>query len=82
MCISVRDEGCGIEPGILHRIFDPFFTTRDVGKGMGLGLTVVRDIATAHGGRIEVESSAGVGSTFTVCLPQAGVTLQTAKATT
>jgi signal transduction histidine kinase len=67
--IAVSDDGSGIRDDILSRIFDPFFTTHDVGKGMGLGLTVSRDIVTAHGGRIEVETAAGAGSTFTVCLP-------------
>lgn len=70
--IRVRDDGRGIAPETLTRIFDPFFTTHDVGKGMGLGLTVSRDIASAHGGRIEVESVPGAGSTFLVCLPLAG----------
>lgn len=67
--IAVSDNGCGIGSDVLSRIFDPFFTTRDVGKGMGLGLTVSRDIVAAHNGRIEVETSAGAGSTFTVCIP-------------
>jgi signal transduction histidine kinase len=67
--ISVADNGCGIRPEILNRIFDPFFTTHDVGKGMGLGLTVSRDIVAAHQGRIDVESAPGRGSIFTVCLP-------------
>lgn len=67
--VSVTDTGCGIAPAIVNRIFDPFFTTRDVGKGMGLGLTVSRDVITAHGGRIEVETAVDSGSTFTVCLP-------------
>ena len=67
--VSVSDNGRGITPDILGRIFDPFFTTHDVGKGMGLGLTVSRDIVNAHGGRIEVDSAAGCGSTFTICLP-------------
>jgi two-component system, NtrC family, sensor kinase len=76
--IAVSDNGCGIAPEVLSRIFDPFFTTRDVGKGTGLGLTVSRDIVAAHGGRIEVESAVGNGSTFTVCLPLAdGVRLGT-----
>jgi two-component system, NtrC family, sensor kinase len=69
--IAVSDDGCGIAPEILSRIFDPFFTTREVGKGMGLGLTVSHDIASAHGGRIEVESSLGIGSTVIVSLPLA-----------
>lgn len=67
--IAVSDNGRGIGEDILNRIFDPFFTTQEVGKGMGLGLTVSRDIVNAHGGRIEVVTRPGVGSTFSVCLP-------------
>lgn len=67
--ITISDNGCGISPEHLPRIFDPFFTTRDVGRGMGLGLPVSRDIAQAHGGRIEVESEVEKGSIFTVFLP-------------
>jgi len=67
--VAISDTGCGIDPHLLGRIFDPFFTTRDVGKGMGLGLTVSRDIVTAHGGRIEVASTPGRGSVFSVWLP-------------
>lgn len=67
--VSVEDHGCGMSAETLARAFDPFFTTRDVGKGMGLGLTVSRDIVGAHGGRIEARSAPGKGSTFTVCLP-------------
>lgn len=70
--IVVTDTGSGIDAAILNRIFDPFFTTREVGKGMGLGLTVSRDIVIAHGGRIEVDSSPGVGSSFSIFLPTAG----------
>lgn len=67
--IEFADNGHGIAQDVLERIFDPFFTTRDVGKGTGLGLTVSRDIVAAHGGRIEVRSEPGVGSTFIVVLP-------------
>lgn len=67
--IAVQDNGCGIEAGALARIFDPFFTMQDVGKGTGLGLTVSQEIVASYGGRIEVQSQVGVGSTFTVCLP-------------
>lgn len=69
VCVAVSDNGCGIEADIHSRIFDPFFTTQDVGKGMGLGLTLSHDILKAHNGRIEVETVPGAGSTFTVCLP-------------
>jgi len=67
--IRFSDTGCGIPPEVLPRIFDPFFTTQDVGSGSGLGLTVSRDIITAHGGNIEVESEVGTGTTFTIYLP-------------
>lgn len=69
--VAVRDNGCGMAAETVGRIFDPFFTTRDVGKGMGLGLTVSRDILNAHGGRIEVDTSLGAGTTFTIYLPVA-----------
>lgn len=67
--IAVSDNGCGIMQEVLPRIFDPFFTTRDVGQGMGLGLTVARDIVSVYGGRINVDTVAGKGSTFTLYLP-------------
>lgn len=67
--VAVRDNGRGIPADVLPRIFDPFFTTKGVGGGTGLGLTVCNDIVRAHGGRIEVDSVPGEGSTFTVCLP-------------
>ncbi len=67
--LRIADNGCGIPPENLPKIFDPFFTTRPVGKGTGLGLAVSRDIVHAHGGRIEVESEPGVGTTFTIYLP-------------
>jgi len=69
--IAIRDNGCGIATDSLARIFDPFYTTREVGKGVGLGLTVSADIAAAHGGRITVDSAPGIGSTFTIHLPLA-----------
>ncbi|MDA8094436.1 MAG: ATP-binding protein [Betaproteobacteria bacterium] len=67
--VRIADTGRGIPEDILPRIFEPFFTTREVGQGTGLGLTVSRDIVVAHGGRIEVESRVGAGTTFTVWLP-------------
>jgi two-component system NtrC family sensor kinase len=67
--VTVKDSGEGIEPEYLKRIFDPFFTTKDVGKGTGLGLSVSRNIVEIMGGRIDVVSVKGVGSSFTVSLP-------------
>jgi signal transduction histidine kinase len=67
--ISVTDSGVGIDEANLSRIFDPFFTTKEVGSGTGLGLSVTHDILKAHEGRIEVQSTLGSGTTFTVILP-------------
>jgi PAS domain S-box-containing protein len=69
MLLEVRDNGVGIPEGNLAHIFDPFFTTKDVGEGTGLGLSISHHIITAHGGRIEVESTPGVGTSFRVFLP-------------
>jgi two-component system NtrC family sensor kinase len=72
--IRVSDTGHGINPEILGRIFDPFFTSKPVGKGTGLGLSVSHGIVQQHDGTIDVESTEGVGSTFTVKLPALAVT--------
>jgi len=69
LCLSVRDSGQGISPANLPRIFDPFFTTKEVGKGTGMGLSVVHGLVRAHGGFITAESSPGEGSLFAVYLP-------------
>ncbi|MGE5095535.1 MAG: sensor histidine kinase [Betaproteobacteria bacterium] len=69
IAIEVKDNGRGIAAAALPRIFDPFFTTKDVGKGTGLGLSIAYKIVAQHGGRIDVRSEFGVGSTFTVTLP-------------
>lgn len=67
--LTVRDTGHGIPEEIAGRIFDPFFTTKDVGKGSGMGLSVVHGILKKHGGFIKVESPQGKGACFTVDLP-------------
>lgn len=67
--IEVQDTGFGIEPENVSKIFEPFFTTKEVGKGTGLGLAVCYGIITEHGGRLSVRSSTGVGTTFTIFLP-------------
>jgi signal transduction histidine kinase len=69
--VAVADDGPGIPPDIIGRIFDPFFTTKDVGEGSGLGLSIVHGIIDRHGGRIEVASEVGHGTTFRVILPAA-----------
>jgi two-component system sensor histidine kinase HydH len=66
--IAVRDTGEGIAPDLRPRLFEPFVSGRP--GGTGLGLSIARRIVEGHGGRIEVETSAGHGSTFTVVLPQ------------
>lgn len=65
--VSFSDSGCGIPPENLGRLFEPFYTSRP--GGTGLGLAISYGIVERHGGRIEVESRVGVGSTFTVVLP-------------
>jgi signal transduction histidine kinase len=67
--IEVIDRGCGIDPAIRGRIFDPFFTTKPQGEGTGLGLSISHGIVSDHGGKIEVESTVGRGTTFSVFLP-------------
>jgi PAS domain S-box-containing protein len=69
--VSVTDTGTGIGPGDLPRIFDPFFTTKPVGEGTGLGLAICREIVSALGGDVTVETELGRGSTFLVRLPPA-----------
>jgi signal transduction histidine kinase len=75
-CLSVADEGMGIPAADRARIFEKFFRGADAAStigGTGLGLAVAREIVTSHGGRIEVDSEPGRGSTFTVRLPRVSV---------
>ncbi len=67
--VSVIDNGIGIEPKNLNRVFEPFFTTKPLGKGTGMGLTVVKRIIEEHYGAIMVESEAGKGTIMRVVLP-------------
>jgi PAS domain S-box-containing protein len=69
ICVYVSDNGTGMPPEIQKRIFEPFFTTKGEGKGTGLGLSTVRTIVTSHSGFLELESSAGSGTRFSVFLP-------------
>ena len=68
--VEVIDEGHGIERGVLPHIFEPFFSTKGPGRGTGLGLSICHSIITGIGGRIEVDSAVGAGSTFRVLLPE------------
>ncbi|HZJ68337.1 MAG TPA: PAS domain S-box protein [Kofleriaceae bacterium] len=67
--VTIRDTGCGIPEALRGRIFEPFFTTRDVGHGMGLGLSVSKTIVEKLGGDIEVDSIENVGTTVRVHVP-------------
>jgi len=69
--VEIADTGAGIPPEIRARIFEPFFTTKPIGEGSGLGLDIVKKIVEKHGGRIEVASEVGVGTSFTVSVPLA-----------
>lgn len=69
IAVRVEDTGCGIDPEHLDGIFEPFFTTKPEGKGTGLGLPIVRSIVERHRGTIEVDSTKGAGTTFTVTFP-------------
>ena len=67
--VEVADNGVGIPAPARPHLFEPFYTTKPVGEGTGLGLWVCHGIVTAHGGRIDVESELGVGTTLKIRLP-------------
>lgn len=69
--LAVRDEGVGIPTSLRERLFSPFFTTKPVDRGSGLGLAMVQGIARSHGAEVEVVSTPGEGSTFTLRFPTA-----------
>ena len=71
VCLTVADNGEGMDSTTIERMFDPFFSTREVGKGTGLGLSVVHGIVTKHHGTIAVSSEVGAGTTIDIYFPQA-----------
>lgn len=78
--VEIIDTGSGMPPEVLQKLFQPFFTTKPKGVGTGMGLTICRNIIEAHGGRMEVESAVGKGSTFRIMLPgRAGATAATGE---
>ncbi|MDO8426590.1 MAG: MEDS domain-containing protein, partial [Deltaproteobacteria bacterium] len=69
VCLTVEDNGAGMDSGVIKHIFEPFFSTNGAGIGAGLGLAVVNNIVREHGGEISVSSSPGQGTAFKVFLP-------------
>ena len=70
VCITVQDEGSGMDADTIQHIFEPFYTTKEVGKGTGLGLSIIHGIVTQNAGFIDLTSKPGVGTSFSVYLPR------------
>jgi PAS domain S-box-containing protein len=69
--LAVRDAGPGIVPAVVDRMFEPFYSTKGVGKGSGMGLSMVHGIVHEHGGHVVVETAPGKGANFRILLPDA-----------
>lgn len=77
IAISVSDTGTGIAPDVIEHMFEPFFTTKDVGKGSGLGLSMVYGFIKQSEGHLDIKTELGAGTTFTMYLPAADPAAQT-----
>lgn len=69
LCLSVSDTGAGMNPEMLNRAAEPFYSTKDIGKGSGLGLSMVHGLAAQSGGMLTLQSAQGFGTTATIWLP-------------
>ena len=77
--LEISDTGSGIPAEVLDKIFEPFFTTKAEGHGIGMGLFITSNVVQSLGGRVEVESTVGVGTTFSIFLPEAEAPARSAE---
>jgi CheY-like chemotaxis protein len=78
--LSVRDSGPGIASAVVDRMFEPFYSTKEVGKGSGMGLSMVHGIVHEHGGHVIVDTGEGRGSVFRILLPEVNEKLDSVTA--
>lgn len=79
VCLSVADNGRGIDPKIISKIFDPYFSTKPDGQGSGIGLSIVHGIVESHGGHIRVTSKKDVGTCFKIYFPKTNAEKQSGQ---